>query len=130
MGRAAKWWVGIALLAGATFICVVAVAVYLTVDAAGGQRLLAEGYAAVQKGDCETAISKLDAALRTRLQKIAASYAHANRGYCYSTKALRQEALRDFDAAIELNPKLALGIRIQRSTLRLLGRCGEGAAGF
>ena len=107
MTRATKWGIGLGLLIALLLLSAAGVAVYLISNAWKGQRLLAEGYAAVQRGDCETAISKFDAALKIRLPKIQASYAHANRGYCYSYKAPREESLRDYDEAIRLNPKLA-----------------------
>ena len=105
--RARKWGIGLGLLCAVLFISAAGVAVYLISSAWKGQRLLAEGYAAVERGDCETAVSKFDAALRIRLPKIQASYAHATRGYCYSYNAPREESLRDYDEAIRLNPKLA-----------------------
>lgn len=107
MTRATKWGIGLGLLVAVLFISGAGVAVYLISNTWRGQRLLAEGYAAVQRGDCETAILKLDQALKLRLPRIPASYAHANRGYCYSYKGPRDESLRDLDEAIRLNPKLA-----------------------
>ena len=107
MTRATKWGIGLGLFVVVLFISAAGIAVYLISNTWRGQRLLAEGYAAVQRGDCETAILKFDQALKLRLPRIPASYAHANRGYCYSYKGPRDESLRDLDEALRLNPKLA-----------------------
>lgn len=107
MTRWKKQRIGLAVLLAVPVVFAAGVIVYLISRAWNGQRFLTEAYAAVERGDCETAISKFDAALRRPLPNIQASYAHATRGYCSSYRALREESLRDYDEAIRLNPKLA-----------------------
>jgi tetratricopeptide (TPR) repeat protein len=89
------------------FLSAAGVATYFISNAWKSRRHVEEGFVAAQQGDCETAISKFDVALSGWLPRIQRSYAHANRGYCYSYQIPREESLRDYDEAIRLNPKFA-----------------------
>lgn len=101
-----KWSVGIGLVA-LCFVLVSGGAVFLIVDHARGQQFVAEGTRALQNGECATALSKFDAALRTRLRVSQRSYVQASRGYCHNAAGRHADALRDYDEALRLNPKFA-----------------------
>ena len=109
MTRTARWTIGIAIvLSLGLFVAgAVGLSVYLFRKSAHQQRLLVEAYQAVRNSDCDTAIAKFDEALKQRLADFAASEAYANRAYCYSARAQREEALRDYSESIRLYPRIA-----------------------
>ena len=81
-------------------------AVYCAISFQRGLKLWDEGVAAASRGDLDTAISKYDAALRTKMGARYAGILHSNRGLAYNSKGLLDRALLDFAEALRLHPGL------------------------
>jgi tetratricopeptide (TPR) repeat protein len=98
-------WVA-ALTGLSLLVTISAVAAYFIISFAQGQKLFLEGHAAVDRGEYDKAISKLDAALEKQLTWYYRAYAYDNRGYCYYQKHLPDEAIHDYTEALRLNSNL------------------------
>ena len=98
--------VACALLAATAGICF---ATYSAISFQLGTKFWDEGVAAASRGDFDTAISKYDAALRTRLGASCAGIVYANRGIAYNSKGLVDSAVLDFADALRLHPGLVEG---------------------
>jgi tetratricopeptide (TPR) repeat protein len=85
----------------------ISVAIYCAISFQRGTKLWNEGVAAASRGDFNTAISKYDAALRTRLGDSSAGIVYSNRGLAYNSKDLLDSAVSDFTKALRLHPGLA-----------------------
>lgn len=81
-------------------------AIYCAISFQRGTKLWNEGVAAASRGDFNTAISKYDAALRTRLGDSSAGIVYSNRGLAYNSKNLLDSAVSDFTKALRLHPGL------------------------
>ncbi len=79
---------------------------YCAISFNHGVELWNDGVAAANKGDFDTAISKYDAALRTRLGASCAGIVYSNRGIAYNSKRLVDRAVSDFEVALRLHPGL------------------------
>jgi tetratricopeptide (TPR) repeat protein len=99
-------WIAAAALVFLIFASACGVVAFLAFDAHTGKRLLDEGYRAERRGDRELAAEKFTEALRHRLGKERASYAHGNLAYCLNRDRKSDDALREYTEAIRLNPKL------------------------
>jgi tetratricopeptide (TPR) repeat protein len=69
-------------------------------------KLAEDGYTACLTGDFDTAVTKLSTALQTTLPGSQRRYVYLNRGFAYNNKWRFDNAIRDFDAALQLDPKL------------------------
>ena len=127
---ALKWGIGLTLALALVISAAVGAAVYLYRDAMRDQTLLAEGYAAVQTDDCETALEKFNAALAKRLPKLTRSLALCNRGYCLEKLGRRDEALRDFNEAIKLSPNTSWGFEARAKLHQDKGETDQALADF
>jgi tetratricopeptide (TPR) repeat protein len=82
------------------------VALYFLVNFQEGRTLFNEGYAAMNRGQYDTAISCFDAALRKKLTDYYKAYAYEDRAFCENRKGRCDEALRDYSEAIKAKPNL------------------------
>jgi tetratricopeptide (TPR) repeat protein len=106
MTRSTKIVLGIGGLSAVGVVAAGSLATYYLVSLGQGTKLAHEGYQACLCGDYASAITKYTAALRTRLPSCQRSYAYLNRGFAYNNKWRFDDAIRDFTAAIGLNPKI------------------------
>jgi tetratricopeptide (TPR) repeat protein len=106
MTRSTKVVLGIGGLFAVGVVAAGSLATYYLVSLGQGTKLANEGYQACLRGDYGSAITKYTAALRTTLPSYQRSYAYLNRGFAYNNKWQFDEAIRDFNAAIGLNPKI------------------------
>lgn len=81
-------------------------AVYCAISFQRGTKLWNEGVIAASGGDFDAAISKYNAALRTRLGASCAGIVFSNRGVAYNSKGLLDLAVSDFAKALRLHPGL------------------------
>jgi tetratricopeptide (TPR) repeat protein len=88
-------------MAGSSF------AVYCAISFQRGTKLWDEGVIAATGGDFDAAISKYNAALRTKLGASCAGIVFSNRGVAYNSKGLLDLAVSDFAEALRLHPGLA-----------------------
>jgi len=104
--RSAKvgWSVAVCAVLAAT--AGISLATYQVISFQRGMKLWDEGVTAANTGDFDTAISKYDAALRTRLGAYGAGIVYSNRGVAYNSKGLVDRALSDFTEALRLHPGL------------------------
>ena len=106
MIRSAKIAWSIAASAVAAAIGGVSLAVYFAISFQHGMKLWDEGVTAANRSDLDTAISKYNAALRTRVGAYNAGILYSNRGLAYNSKGLLERALADFAEALRLHPGL------------------------
>jgi tetratricopeptide (TPR) repeat protein len=71
-----------------------------------GTQLAEDGYTACLTGDFDGAIAKLSAALQTPISSYQRSYVYLNRGFAYNNRWRFDDAIRDFNAALQLNPDI------------------------
>jgi tetratricopeptide (TPR) repeat protein len=99
------------VLLAATALCLLigatAVGAYYLISFQQGVTLGTQGYAALTKGDYDTAIKRFSEALAKRLDRNHRALAYQNRGAAYNFKWRFDEALHDHTEALRLNPKLA-----------------------
>ena len=106
MTRSTKIVLGIGGLFAVGVVAAGSLATYYLVSLGQGTKLANEGYQACLRGDYGSAITKYTAALRRTLPSYQRSYAYLNRGFAYNKKWRFDDAIRDFNAAIGLNPKI------------------------
>jgi tetratricopeptide (TPR) repeat protein len=104
--NAAKIGCGIAAAVIVVVAAATSVGIYYLVSFNHGRVLFEQGRAAMNRCEYETAISRFDAALRTRLSANYLAYTYGDRAYCRRKRGQRDEALRDNTEAIRLNPRL------------------------
>src|SRR5690242_3124566 len=81
--------------------------VYFAVSFYQGHRLFNEAVSAMSHRDYGTAISKFRSALGKHLQKAYRAYALGDLAYCESSDGRCADALRDYTAALRLDPTIA-----------------------
>lgn len=106
MTKTAKIAWSIATLGVLVATASISFAIYCAISFQRGTKLWNEGVAAASRGDFDTAISKYDAALRTRLGDSSAGIVYSNRGLAYNSKKLLDSAVSDFTKALRLHPGL------------------------
>ena len=84
-----------------------AAGIYYLADFHKGAALAQEGYLAGNRGDHDTALARLNEALRHRLTTTQRASAYVNRAIAFYSKSKFDEAIHDYTEAIRLNPKSA-----------------------
>ena len=106
MTRSAKIWWGVAVSAILAAAAGMSFAIYCAISFQRGTKLWNEGVIAASGSDFDTAISKYNAALRTKLGASCAGIVYSNRGVAYNSKGLLDRAVSDFAEALRLHPGL------------------------
>jgi len=119
MTNTTKWAIGIGIGAAIFFVFVAAVftGIYFAVAARMGQNSFDQGYAAMNRREYDKAIAQFDAALRQPLTSRYKAYSLGDRAYSYQQKGRRDEAIRDYTAALNVDPKLSFAYT-ERGMLR------------
>jgi len=97
----------IAVAAITLAVAIVSLAIYYFINFQKGAQRARDGYAAIFRGDYDTAIKLFNGALQKRLSNYQASFVYLNRGTAYNSKWRFDEAIHDLTEALRLNPKLA-----------------------
>jgi tetratricopeptide (TPR) repeat protein len=108
VSRSAKIGWSIGALAALVVTASLSFAIYCEISFQRGMKLWNEGFAAATSGDLDTAISKYDAALRTKLGRYNAGIIYSSRGIACNEKGLLGRAVTDFTEALRLNPGLVV----------------------
>lgn len=106
MTKTTKWAIAIGATILLVFVAAVSTGIYFAVAASRGRIFFNQGYASMNRYEYDKAIAQFDSALRMPLTSQDKAYALGDRAYSYQQKGRRDEAIRDYTAALNVDPKL------------------------
>jgi len=130
MSKPIKIVLGITSLAILGLVIAGSLAVYYAISISQGERLANEGYFACLNLNYDLAVTKLTAALETKIFGERRVYAYLNRGVAYQGKARIDDAVRDFTAALSINSKIDNGYLDRGLAYQQKGDAEKGFADF
>lgn len=130
MSKPIKIVLAITSLAVLGLVIAGSLAVYYAISISQGERLANEGYFACLNLNYDLAMTKLTAALETKIFGERRAYAYLNRGVAYQGKARIDDAIRDFTAALSINSKIDNGYLDRGLAYQQKGDIEKGFADF